>query len=237
MARKKKGRFRKGDPLADTRSMHFGYDCYLSGPVDGPGRVRCVLRGHKVPAYIVDPLRTQLPQELFWPERNASDAHTMIDAIYDLDCKMLVKWMRMYPEHHFGYENFLIWAERRIVVSGKKAKLETTKLPVSEKILDRTTITTSSWEGLLIDFNVVRMDDGDAWGELILRDDQTTLTRAWVDLQTNAPTITHHYPGRYKARQFYLPRLKQIFGGKAPGKRLIRPQGTQKKILSKNPVR
>lgn len=234
---KKKGRFKKGSPDNKTRSIHFGYDCHLAGPVDGPGWVRCVLRGHKVPSYVTDPLRSQLPHELNWPERNTSEAYAMIDAIYDLDCKQLVHYMRMHPQHHFGFENFLIWAERRVVTVGKKVRLETVKLPVSEKILDRTTITTSRWEGLSVDFNVVRLDDGDAWGELIIRDGQSILTRAWVDLPTNTPTITHHYPGRYKARQFYLPRLKQIFGGKAPGKRLIRPQGTQKKVLSKHPVR
>lgn len=234
---KKKGRFRKGDPSASTKSSHYGYDTYLAGPADGPGKTRCLLRKDRVPQYVTDPLRSNLPDELIWPERNHADANAMIDAIYDLDCKALVEFMRMHPGHHFGFENFLFWAERRVVSVGKKARFKTTEMPASDKIIKRDIISTIPWEDLVIDFNVIRFHDGDAWGELVIRDEQTMLTRALVDLHTNRPTITHHFPGRYEARKFYLPRLKQIFGSKAPGKKLIRPVGTNRKIVSADPVR
>jgi hypothetical protein len=202
---KKKGRFKKGDPSAATKSSHYGYDTYLAGPADGPGKTRCLLRKHRIPSYIQDPLRSHLPDELTWPERNHADAHAMIDAIYDLDCKALVAFMRVHPGHHFGFEDFLIWAERRVISIGKKAKFKTTEWPASDKIVDRSNINRCRWEGLTVDFNVIRLHDGDAWGELIIRDLEITLTRALVDLQTNRFLITHHFPGRYKARQFYLP--------------------------------
>lgn len=234
---KKKGRWKKGDPSASVRSRWLGYDCYLGGQVDDVGFTNCYLRNAAIPPYITDPLRSQLPKALRWPARDADAAHRMISAIYDLDTKELVGFLREFPQHQFGFEEFLCWAERRVVTVGKKAKFKTTEWPASTKIVDRTKVSATRWEGLTLDFNVIRYHDGDAWGEVVLRDAETTLTRALVDLRTNRFQVTHHYPGRYQARRFYLPLLKQVFGSRAPGKHLVRPIGTQRKILSPDPVR
>lgn len=223
-------------PGYSPRTSHYGYDCVLAGPFT-EGWVNCTLRKNRIPIHIQEPLRSHLPYTFRSPIRSHDIAHTLIDAIYSLDLQHLIELMHMNPGFQFGFEEFLHWAERRLVIIGKKASREIIRLPTCDKIIDRKKIRSHKWEGLIVDFNILRFKDGDAWGELLIRDGNITLTRAMVGLESNIPIITHHYPGRYKARHFFLPLLKQYFGNKAPGKHLIRPEGTERRGLSVDPVR
>ena len=96
-----------------SRSSHLGYDCYLTGGASAEnGKVRMVLRANRLSPRITEATRTILPQEMWWPQRNHSGAHGCIDAVLTQDVKSLEMWKRTFPNHQFGFEDFLVWCQR-----------------------------------------------------------------------------------------------------------------------------
>lgn len=96
-----------------VRSSHLGYDCYTTGPVNGKGKIRCVLRPGRLPSHIANDVRLIMPVELYWPERDHTMAHGMLDAILSFDLSSLRAWKESFPEHEFGFEQYIGLAERR----------------------------------------------------------------------------------------------------------------------------
>jgi hypothetical protein len=105
-----------------ARSSHLGYDCYLTGSAHAgdlgaggtgaPGKVRMVLRPNRLSPRITEATRTILPQEMWWPQRNHSGAHGCIDAVLTQDHRSMQMWKQTWPNHEFGFEDFLVWCQR-----------------------------------------------------------------------------------------------------------------------------
>ena len=94
-----------------VRSTHLGFDCYVYGPID-QRKVRCLLRRHRMPNHIAGDLRNQVPTEVCWPTGSHEEAHRCIEAIYRIELPTLRAYRRQYPDHAFGFEPFITWAER-----------------------------------------------------------------------------------------------------------------------------
>jgi hypothetical protein len=97
-----------------VRSSHLGYDCYVTGPADHAGHIRCILRAGRLPSHLPTDVRLLMPIEMWWPERDHAMAHGMIDAVIRFDLSALRAWKASWPEHNFGYEHFIKLAERRL---------------------------------------------------------------------------------------------------------------------------
>ena len=96
-----------------VRSSRLGYDCYATGAINGAGKIRVILRPRRLPPHLTTDVIGQLPSEMWWPDRDHKAAHALIDAVLGFDIGALKEWAVCWPDHEFGFERFLEYAERR----------------------------------------------------------------------------------------------------------------------------
>jgi hypothetical protein len=104
-----------------VRSQHLGYDCYATGTINGVQKIRCIMRGSRMPPHITPDILQILPTEMWWPERDHRSAHMMVDAVLTFDLGTLTAWRKQWPEHEFGFERFMDLAERRAAALREEA--------------------------------------------------------------------------------------------------------------------
>lgn len=204
--------FKKGQ--GRQRSSHMGYDCYAAGSVDSDGKIRCVLRRHRLPSGVDDMQKDHLPDEMIWPYRDHALAHDLIDAVLEMDVRTMLSWKRQYPDHHFGFEKYLPWAESFLVGNGEKEKPDLLSLPRS-KAIQRDVILVKDIHlsrPVTLTLALLRYDDGDSWGEVSFSHGKTLLTRALLELRTNVASMVDHFPGRWKGLGIDHRVLRGILG-------------------------
>jgi len=96
-----------------VRSSRLGYDCYATGAINGSGKIRIILRARRLPPHLTTDVIGQLPSEMWWPERDHKAAHALIDALLGFDIGAMKTWRVCWPDHEFGFERFLDYAERK----------------------------------------------------------------------------------------------------------------------------
>lgn len=199
---------RKGQPM---RTSHLGYECTYYGRIE-KGHTRCVLRHEKIPPYLDDDLRSMLPPELIYPCRDHALAHEMIDMIMQLEVDALQSLTGQYPEHEFGFEEFIPWAAARLDLMAASARQGRLRLPQHPKASDAELISSTTEGPCLIEIHVLRYPDGDAWGQLTISHKEDILTQSLIELTTDKHTVIKHYPSKYRALDLTLFLPKKLTG-------------------------
>lgn len=200
-----------------NRSSHLGYDCYRSGPMNGDGgRIRITLRPTRIPPHVRLDVRALLPVEMWWPQPDHPAAHGCIDAVMTLDSKSMRAWKDAWPDHNFGFEDFMVWCDRklearairepdvkpavavemgRVIVRSQRFPTDVHKvvqmqsLPY-ERYLVRLALTTFTDKSTALRVTVVGRIPGGT---------TTRLSRAYVDPVDHRYEVIEHHPGRYQA--------------------------------------
>ncbi len=227
------------------RSNHLGYDCYRTGAVNGVGRIRVVLRPGQIPPHLPQDARLLLPIEMWWPQPDHRAAHCLVDAVITFDLPTLRSWKAQWPEHEFGFEQFLVDAERRVVAvrdgnvapapeihkrmegTGEAAASGTrAPLPKQLAMFPGQPVSVEpqggyTGDGYLVRMSLVRFDDGQAALRVdvggAFEDGQKCLcTRAYVDLLDGRFEVVENYPGRLRAFNLPPALIYQVLGLRAP---------------------
>lgn len=228
-----------------ARSSHLGYDCYLTGGASAEnGKVRMVLRPNRLSPRITEATRTILPQEMWWPQRNHSGAHGCIDAVLTQDVKSMEMWKRTFPNHPFGYEDFLVWCQRA-AANGISPVLRTGTLegiashtssniprslhtvaqfPVGTELPDqRVLIRKLDYDGYQVRIYVAKFRDRssalrvDVLGALEDAQGRVILGRAYVDLVDDRIwQVIEHHPGNCRALDLPTGLIYHVLGVRAP---------------------
>jgi hypothetical protein len=230
-----------------SRSSHLGYDCYLTGSANEgtgvPGKVRMVLRPNRLSPRITEATRTILPQEMWWPQRNHSGAHGCIDAVLTQDSKSMEMWKRTWPNHAFGFEDFLVWCQRAAAngiqaprtgtLDGIATHLSSNvprshhtapQFPVGTELADeRVLIRKLDQDGYQVRIYVAKFRDRtsalrvDVVGDLADNEGRVLLGRAYVDLVDDRIwQVIEHHPGNCRALDLPAGLIYQVLGVKAP---------------------
>lgn len=205
--------FKSGSANKNTSlGRYSGYDRYVRGPF-GEQSVRAVLRKNRWPAGTDPDLVEHLPYELFYPIYDPPGMNLMIDMIYALDIEGLNKLLFEFPGQVFGFETFLQWAQTFYEKIHKFNHKTFTKLPLAEEPSNRDQISSQSWHGAIMDFNILHFkNDCPPVGELIIRKNRSMLSRVLIDLVTNEAEISHHFPGKWRGLGMDPNLLKIILG-------------------------
>lgn len=109
----------RGERGRTIRAAHLGYDLYVTGPINqSVGRVRIVQRPTRMPPNVSDELKTMLPMEMWWPQRDIKQAMACVDACLTMDIAQLLRWKEQFPENVFGYERYIDWLRRLKAAQG-----------------------------------------------------------------------------------------------------------------------
>lgn len=227
------------------RSRHLGYDCYVCGPMTGERRVRLVLRPHAMPARLPEDVRAFVPREVWWPTAVHSEAHACIDAIYTLDTATLRRFVKQFPEHRFGFEDFIHWAERWRAAASDRAVQEGYVPPSSPPVRQaaenpRRFPTWSTHSDFLRESTLgpvtlrLFIAHFGSKADPVLRVDVhplgitpnrvSLLTRIYADLVEPYHEVREHYPGRYDAYGVPRDALKAILGTGMINRRITPPE-------------
>lgn len=199
---------RKGQPM---RTHHLGYECTYYGRIDR-GHTRCVLRREKIPPYLDEDLRSMLPPELVYPCRDHAMAHEMIDMVLQLEVDALTSLASQYPEHDFGFEEFIPWAADRLDLMAASSRRGRLRLPQHPKASEAELILSTKDGPCLIELHILRYPDGDAWGQLTISHKEDILTQSLIELTSDKHTIIKHFPSKYKALDLTLNMPKRLTG-------------------------
>ncbi len=228
------------DPQGQLRSSHLGYDCYITGHVNGVGRTRIIMRRGRLPPHLPADMISILPVEMWWPQRDHRACHELINAVLTCDLGALAGWKSSWPDHAFGFEEFLELAERR-TTGIRNAAVESKALEPTKRLdgaAERAPLT-CLFPGVpesverhggrdLERFNIrtwiVRFNDGQAAMRVDINglvegpDDveRVTCSRAYVDLLDGRFEIIEHFPGRLRALGLPVDLLHQVLGVRAP---------------------
>jgi hypothetical protein len=232
-----------------VRSSHLGYDCYVTGAINSSGKTRIVLRQGRLPPHLTTDTKLMLPVEMWWPERDHRAAHGLIDAVLSFDSGALNAWKSQWPDHEFGFEQFLQSTERRKLAMQGKNAADAPQVPkrVSSsqnaagtaarnmRMFPGNEISSEPQGGYdepnySVRLKLVRFDDDlsalriDVGGQLA--DGQKLLcTRAYVDLLDGRFEIVENYPGRLDALGLPRTLIYRVLGLRSPGvapQRLLR---------------
>lgn len=230
-----------------VRSSHLGYDCYVTGSVNTIRRVRVILRANRLPPHIPTDARLILPTEMWWPEPDHRASHGMVDAVIGFDLGTLRAFKAQWPEHVFGFEQFLEHAERRRAAVQEEALPPVPTLPgrtdgqhvhidggaalPRQLALFPSDVQSVEPHGRInhetysVRTAIVRFVDGlaalrvDIVGEL--GEERVLCSRAYVDLVDGRFEIVKHYPGRLRALGMPLGTIYTVLGVRPP-RRLMR---------------
>lgn len=210
----KLGEHLRGQPM---RSSHLGYDCYRTGSMNGDGgRVRIPLRAVRLPSHIRADIRAILPIEMWWPQPDHAAAHACIDAVMTLDVKSMQAWKDDWPEHTFGFENYMAWCRRK--ADNREARAPDMKPSVSvengrtivrsqrfpTEVLKVAAMTPIPHDRYVIRLSLVTFTDRTTALRVTLvgrisGGAPTRLSRAYIDVVDQHYEVIEHYPGRYRA--------------------------------------
>ncbi len=228
----------KRDPKGLIRSTHLGYDCYQTGNINGGGRTRVIMRATRLPPHLPRDMVAIMPRELWWPQRDHHACHAMIDAIITCDLGALASWKSSWPDHVFGFEQFMGECERRMTGLQDASKQDhpnkradgngnrgavTLMFPGTPVSIDPHGSKEES--GYCVRTHIVRFNDGlaalrvDVLGIVEAPDsiERVPCSRAYVDLVTGKYEIVQHYPGHLKALGLSPDLIYQVLGVRAPG--------------------
>jgi hypothetical protein len=95
-----------------VRSQYLGYACYAYGPMDGQRKIHAKLRHNLMPPRIDPTVAEMMPREFFWPTSSHEEAHRCIDSLYLMRVDEVRTWAKQFPDHQFGWGDFVERAER-----------------------------------------------------------------------------------------------------------------------------
>ncbi len=228
------------DPQGQVRSSHLGYDCYVTGHLNGVGRTRIIMRRNRLPPHLPADVIAMMPVEMWWPQRDHKSCHALIEAIITADLPALATWKSSWPEHTFGFEEFLERCERRITgIRNDHTAASANTLPKRlDGTAEKSTIT-ALFPGIpdsverhggrdedryCIRTWIVRFDDGlaalrvDVKGVVEGPDsiERVPCSRAYVDLIDGTFEIIEHYPGRLRALGLPVDLIYRVLGVRSP---------------------
>ncbi len=218
-----------------VHTAHLGYDLYTCGTPSSQN-VRCILRRHRMPPRIDTDIRDMLPDEFRWPTGNHEEAWLAIDALMLVDVPNLESLIRQYPDHHFGFEQYIEKGRRWRAAAHRQGvhdlpDVRATDGPLAPGGRPRRSITaplfpgwvkyTEPLETIVLEDITLRMsivyftDDTpamriDAYANSLPVDKTTRLTRLHSDLTSPKYEIIEHFPGRYVALGLDPNMLKAI---------------------------
>lgn len=255
----------ESDMTRVVRTSHLGYDCYATGKITGEaGKIRCLLKSTRLPSHISHDIMAILPVEMWWPERDHRAAHALIDAVITFDLNSLASWKSLWPQHEFGYEQFMALAERHLTHLNAKtldSVKESNKLLMAEKRADPKIEAVLPKPSLFpcemvrcepcgdVQADLYRVSLAIAWfadGSAALRvslhsqpmegEHRVLLSRAYVDLVDGTYEVIENYPGRYRALGLPTRMFYEVLGVRSRRKALARRTGPAKPQSPREPI-
>lgn len=221
--------------MAKLRGTYKCYSWYLKGDPTSP-QIRLRISSTRVLDTMDPEVASRLPASLVFPIDDQNGMRAMVDAVLECDTRTLKRIANESPGFELGFEHFLKWVERHQVEMAHQAVAETFKAPLDKTPEHVEFLTRTPVGKAVLDFSVLRFKDGDAWGELKIAHQGTLLTRALMDLSSQAVTLSHHHPGRYRARGWDDRRYLRIIGCADQAGRLVMPV-KPRKVFSQAPIR
>lgn len=227
---------KRGEYGHTIRASHLGYDLYVTGQMNSQaGRVRIVMRPTRLPPNVGTDLRTMLPSEMWWPQRDMDQAKACVDACLTLDGAQLKRWKEQFPEHPFGYERFIDWIDRLRAAQrtnkpeaggrggpGKLTPVQLSHFPAQvAEILPYHVIEEHAH---VVKLAVVKFIDHTSalritlYGRLVAgatgtdKRDLVKLSRAYVDPVDGEFDVIEHFPGAYAALELPEALLQETLG-------------------------
>ena len=248
---------KRGDYGQTIRASHLGYDLYVTGQHNSTsGRVRIIQRPTRLPPNVSSDLRTMLPTEMWWPQRDIQQAMACIDACLVLDGAQMKRWKSQFPEHSFGYERFIDWIDRLRAAQhtntpsaggpggpGKLTPVQLSHFPAQvESITPYHMMPEAAY---VVKIALVKFQDHTSalrftlYGRLVPGTESTSkhdlakLSRAYVDPVSGEFDILEHYPGNYRALELPESLLQEVLGVRRF--RMHRREGTMKRRADMEP--
>jgi len=227
---------KRGENGRTLRSAHLGYDLYVTGALNGSvGRVRIIQRPTRMPPNITLELKSMLPVEMWWPQRDLQQAMACVDACLTMDIAQLQRWKEQFPDNVFGYEQYIDRLKRLRAAQGtntpnahgrggpgKLTPLQLSHFPSQvEEILPYYELAEHAY---VVKIAVVKFQDHTSalrftiYGRLAPGSDSTRtkhltkLSRAYVDPVSGEFDIIEHFPGRYQALELPQNILQTTLG-------------------------
>lgn len=241
----------RGEPGRTVRAAHLGYDLYVTGQFNSSvGRVRIVQRPTRLPPNVTDELRSMLPIEMVWPQKDIHQAMACVDACLTMDIGQLKRWKEQFPESVFGYERYIDWLERLRAAQGTRSPNASGRggpgkmTPIQLSHFPSQVMEIIPYHALeehthVVKIAVVKFQDHTSalrftlYGKLCAGAEGTNnhdlekLSRAYVDPVDGNFDIIEHYPGRYKALELPETLLHEVLGVRSF--QMHRREGTMKR--------
>lgn len=217
---------------------HKGYTVSAKGDPDNGVSVGN-LKLKRVPQSADPLLKEHLPPHLIYPTRNVQALEEVIDAIYDLDLKHLIDTKTLRPYHAFGFEEFLNWAERRVLTKNAKKYKDFLSKPQSFEVKTKILIKKFVWNHLDFTTHLVCFDNNEKWFECLLTGPKEEVFSHWyIHPDSNYTYIRYHYPSKYEAVGISPKRVKDLLGSTLSDPYLrIDPDEKPVRALTSVPVR
>jgi hypothetical protein len=186
------------------KRSHYGYSWWKAvheGEICLVGRLSDDPKGVHVPGWVNPETKSMLPTDLLWPDDEIAHAHALVDALLSIDVETLLHAQESYPDHTFGFEErYLPWALAQVYPDDPELAARSKELfPEERQIKTRDLLrVVDVAPRVRMTFHVVRLKDGDSWGQVIFATGKSILTKAWIDLISNHAHVYVHHRGRWK---------------------------------------
>lgn len=230
---------KKHSQQGQIRSRHLGFDCYYTGQVNGQGRTRIIQRRGHLPTHLTPDVVALLPTEMWWPARDHTACHALIEAVLMMDLSTLASWKSSWPDHEFGFERYMELVERHMAGIRNEQVANGMALPSKRTDGTATVAATALFPGVpqsvephgtrdegtyIVRTWIVRFNDGEAALRVDVKGvvsgpdhtERVPCTRAYVDLVDGRYEIIEHYPGRLRALGLPVDLIYQVLGVPSP---------------------
>ena len=181
--------------------------------------IHAVLRPAKVKPSTDPDIVANLPHDLWWPDCDLAASAAMIDAVYAADCRSLEEWQALYPDHGFGFADFLKWAKQHY----HRKTIITPPAPPKGSVTQRLKVHATTWRGLPVIFTALSYCTDDSRVEFKIGPTTDPLSIFLLDPASKNLTPLLHKPSRYRALGINPQLLKEVLGHPPPSRPYLRP--------------